>query len=538
MNNQRRVRTLASYHAKAFFATVLGMAGFAIAAVPEAAAEPGPEGALDGGRIRTLQFGERVLIRATLRTEAFHKDTHVVVDYAAPAALQVHSNVINSIAYGEGEQTLRISAEGFEVAVPKDAVTAEQGPVLTEITARYANELGNVDAAAILGWPVLRRFSFGLNLHDAELTLAPARGDQPDAAQQSVAERSLGPGGAVVTGVRIVGDTVRVPVARGAARAWMTFGTAGYHTYLNEALAEGAEQDIRFADTALPISGMVALFPQPFEQPAAEADEAADAAEAPEAEAPEEGLLLRSGLGLWSAYALEINPSRGYLALTPVVDSNYSAADAAFYRAAAAADAEGLRAYARKWPADRNMEEAAARLFDIGARQGFPVREQLDAVRLGLAITPERRRMEYVAGFVLPLFAGEDKDRHTDLIIALAEEALRHVGRAERPRLRQNLQLMLGDRYLAQGDAHTAWKTFLAAGFNGDPRLEDVVRHELGRAYEALGRHRRAYSNYQRALTGQAGLPEQMRTSAEAGLARLRPRLAPDDALLAANADG
>lgn len=530
MNNQRRVRTLAGRHAKAFFATVLGMAGFAIAAVPVAAAEPGPEGALDGGRIRTLQFGERVLIRATLRTEAFHKDTHVVVDYAAPAALQVHGNVINSIAYGEGEQTLRISAEGFEVAVPKDAVTAEQGPVLTEITARYANELGNVDAAAILGWPVLRRFSFGLNLHDAELTLAPARDDQPDAAQQSVAERSLGPGGAVVTGVRIVGATVRVPVARGAARAWMAFGTAGYHTYLNEALAGGAEEDIRFANTALPISGMVALFPQPFEQPAAEAAEAA--------EAPEEGLLLRSGLGLWSAYALEINPSRGYLALAPVMDSNYSAADAAFYRAAAAEDAEGLRAYARKWPADRNVEEAAARLFDIGARQGFPVQEQLDAVRLGLAITPERRRMEYVAGFALPLFAGEDKNRHTDLIIALAEEALRHVGRAERPRLRQNLQLMLGDRYLAQGDAHAAWKTFLAAGFNGDPRFEDVVRHELGRAYEALGRHRRAYSNYQRALTGQAGLPEQMRTSAEAGLARLRPRLAPDDALLAANADG
>ena len=537
MNNQRRVRTLAGRHAKAFFATVLGMAGFAFAAVP-AAAEGEDEAALDGGRIRTLQFGERVLIRATLRTEAFHKDTHVVVDYAAPAALQVHSNVINSIAYGEGEQTLRISAEGFEVAVPKDAVTAEQGPVLTEITARYANELGNVDAAAILGWPVLRRFSFGLNLHDAELTLAPARGDQPDAAQQSVAERSLGPGGAVVTGVRIVGDTVRVPVARGAGRAWMAFGTAGYHTYLNEALAGGVEEDIRFADTVLPISGMVALFPQPFAQPAAEADEAADAAEAPEAEAPEEGLLLRSGLGLWSAYALEINPSRGYLALTPVVDSNYSAADAAFYRAAAAEDAEGLRAYARKWPADRNVEEAAARLFHIGARQGFPVQEQLDAVRLGLAITPERRRMEYVAGFALPLFAAEDKNRHTALIIALAEEALRHVGRAERPRLRQNLQLMLGDRYLAQGDAHAAWKTFLAAGFNGDPRFEDVVRHELGRAYEALGRHRRAYSNYQRALTGQAGLPEQMRTSAEAGLARLRPRLAPDDALLAANADG
>lgn len=501
-----------------FLCRALGIVAFVLAALPVEGAEVAVAEASSGGRIGTLRLGERVLIRAALRTEAFHKDTHVVVDYAAPAALQIHGNVINSIAYGEGEQTLRISAEGFEVAVPKDAVTAEQGPVLTELTARYANELGNVDAAAILGWPVLRHFAFGLNLRDAELTLAPAQGDRPGATQQA-AEQALGPGGAVVTGVRIVGDTVRVPVARGAARAWMTFGIAGYHTYLNEELAgreENAEQDIRFGGTGLPISGMVALFPQPFEQPAA----------------TEQGLLLRSGLGLWSAYGLEINPSRGYLALTPLVDSNHSAADAAFYRAAAAEDAEGLRAYTRKWPADRNVEEAAARLFDIGVREGFAVQEQLDAVGLGLAVTAERRRMEYVAGFALPLFAGEDKDRHTALIIALTEEALRHVGRAERPRLRQNLQLMLGDRYMAQGDAHAAWKTFLAAGFNGDPRFEDVVRHELGRAYEALGRHRRAYSNYQRALTGQAGLPEQMRTSAEAGLARLRPRLAPDDALL------
>lgn len=492
----------------------LGLVPFVLATLPLAAAEAVPS---EGGSIRTLQLGERVLIRAALRTEAFHKETHVVVDYGAPVALQVHGNVINSIAYGDGEQTLRISAEGFEVAVPKDAVAGEQGSVLSEITARYANELGNVDVAAILGWPVLRRFAFGLNLHAGELTLGPARGGEPDATQQADAAPSLGPGGAVVTGVRVVGDTVHVPVAHGGARAWMTFGTAGYHTYLNADLARDAGEDIRFGDTTLPISGMVALFPQPFEQPA---------------DAPAQALLLRSGLGLWSAYALEINPSRGYLALAPLVDSNYSAADAAFYRAAAADDAEGLRAYTRKWPADRNVEEAAARLFDIGARQGFPVREQLDAVHLGLAVTPERRRMEYVARFARALFAGEDKARHTELIIALTEEALRHVGRAERPRLRQNLQLMLGDRYLAQGDAHAAWKTFLAAGFNGDPRFEDVVRHELGRAYEALGRHRRAYSNYQRALTGQAGLPEEMRTSAEAGLARLRPRLAPDDALL------
>ncbi len=468
-------------------------------------------GAAEGGRIDARALGDRVLVRATLRTEAFHKDTHVVVDYAAPVGLQVHRNVLPSIAFGEGEQTLAIVADGFQVAVPRDAIAVESGPVLGEITARHANELGNVDASAILGWPVLRRFALGLNLRDGELTLKPA--------QEAAAAASTGPGGTLVTGVRVVGESVRVPVSRDGARAWMTFNTAGYHTYLNQELAIGASADIRFGDTALSVSDMVAMFPQPFDD-------------------SDDGLLLRSGLGLWACYALEINPGRGYLALTPVLDGNYSEADAAFYRAAAAADAEGLRAYAAAWPKDRNIEEAAARLFDIGVREGFTVAAQLDTVGLGLAVTPAPRRMEYVGAFALGLFQGEDKDRHTDLVLALGEEAMRHVGRAEKPRFRQHLQLMLGDRYLARGDAQAAWKTFLAAGFNGDPGLEGVVRHELGRAYEALGRHRRAYSNYQRALSDLTPTPPAMRQSAKAALARLRPHLAPDDELLASDQDG
>ena len=62
-----------------------------------------------------------------------------------------------------------------------------------------------------------------------------------------------------------------------------------------------------------------------------------------------------------------------------------------------------------------------------------------------------------------------------------------YIGRSDRPSLRQNIQMVLGDRYLHAGNAREAWKTFLSAAFQGDPRMDGIVRHELGRAYEALG---------------------------------------------------
>ena len=516
------------------------------AASPLAAEERSAQGAgaAEGGDIAARRIGDHVVIRAFLRTAAFQKETHVVIDYAGAAGLAVHQNVLPAIAFGEGEETLKVMGEGFRVEIGRDDIAQESGPLLTQLTARHANALENIDAAAIIGWPTLRRFALRLNLADGALALRPAA--SADAAQAG-ANAS-----AVVGGVRMGADTAYVPLTyNDGVRGWLAFGTAGHHTFINAELAtapakpDGGARDIRFGNAdGLGLSGMTALFPQPFTAPeesatAAEAEESAtaDAEPSPPSPPPPEPLLLRSGLSLWAAYQLEINPRQGYLALTPMVESNHSAADAAFYSAAASKDAEALRAYAAAWPEDRNIEEAAGRLFAIGLETGASVAEQMRAVALGLGATPESRRMNYVAEFAAPLFIGEERDAHTALIIALCEEALTHVSRSETPRFRQQIQLMMGDRLLHQGDARGAWKTFLSAAFNGDPRLEGLVRHDLGRAYEALGRHRRAYGSYKRALA--VPLPPDLKENAEAGLARLRPHLAPDDRLLAdEEADG
>ena len=469
-----------------------------------------------GGQIEATSLGDRVLIRVLLQTEAFEKETHVIVDYAATEAFATDRNVLGSLAFGDNEQTLKILGDGFRLEVHRDQLSVEPG-FLADYTGRYSNELENVDVSAIVGFPVLQPFALGLDFEAGELSLKPAADADLRQVEQDAA--------VVVRGVRVIENQVHVPVSyEGGRRASMTFGTAGYHTYLNQPIAErlgkpaGNVDDIAFgAPPALGLSGMVALFPQPFEDPPEDLDVE---------------WLLRSGLGLWSGYRLEINPTVGYLALTPLKDSNYSEADAAFYAAAAAEDITALKAYTESWPEDRNVEEASGRWFDIGLRSGLPDEAQMEAVATGLSVTPERRKTHYVSGFVFPLFNSERKDERSSLVIALCEEALETIGRSDRPSLRQNIQLMLGDRYLHAGNAHEAWKTFLSAAFYGDPRLDGVVRHELGRAYEALGRHRRAYSSYKRAASDVTPAPPPMKESAREALARLRPLLDSDDKLL------
>ena len=91
-------------------------------------------------------------------------------------------------------------------------------------------------------------------------------------------------------------------------------------------------------------------------------------------------------------------------------------------------------------------------------------------------------------------------------------------------------------KYLLGLCPNLAWSLvggyFLAAGFSGDPEKESLVRHELGRVYEALGRHRRAYSNYERAASPLLAGSQALKESARDGMERVRPLLEADDPLI------
>ncbi|MCY3817074.1 MAG: tetratricopeptide repeat protein [Gammaproteobacteria bacterium] len=485
----------------------------------------GQEAAAEGGGAEAKVIGDHVLVPVVLSTEAFRKETHLLLDYAATTPLHIFGPVFQAVRYGEGEETMKVLAQdGLRLEVPRDGVipTPRGSPemlLLGNLTNRYSSELKEIDVAAILGGPVLRRFALGMNLDESRVSFTlGADADIMDARPWAQS---------IITGVETTEEgRVLAPVSYGdGRRSLMAFNTAGYHSYVNAdtvaALGHpsGDVPDIHFGvgDQRIGLSGMAALFPADFKD---------DPRFSPD-------WLVVPGLSLWTAYRLEINPVQGYLALEPVRDSNYSEADFAFYSAAAAGDRRKLQAYLRENPEDRNVAEAAEVLFGLGLEENASVEEQMEAVDYRLSATLERMKSDWLGGTALGLHFSEERDARSALIVALAEKALEFIARSDNPGLRQQLQLMLGDRYLFAGEAEEAWKVLLAAGFNGDPQLDGVVRHELGRAYEALGRHRRAYSSYQRALSPLVQTPPDMQESARAGMDRIRPLLDPDDPLLA-----
>lgn len=509
-----------------------------------------PEAGL-GGSIETKYLGDHVLIRVALQTSVWFKDTYVIVDYANPNALEINQNVIRSLQFGDDDEVLQLLAPGFRLDAPRDAVLPETGSRTGQITGLYDNELEQMEVTAIVGWPILKDFNFALNINSGSLVLTPSTDIDAD----EVSKRSE----VFLRGLSVIGDSVYVPVLfRDDQRAFMKFNTAGYHSYVNskflDTLADVNELNIRLGQQAsLNVSGNVAIFPRDIEQDEADRYEAeriqedeirkqAEAANqefpahlaAKKPDIPSNPWLLTVGTSYLEGYLVEINPQGNYAAFTAIEPNQYSVADHEFYQAAAQEDLDSLKQYLAAHPKDRNVIEAVDLSFDVGLSSGIPDDEDLMAIlNFGIEANKERRRFLYLAEFTQKIYTfGENCWKNRELNISVGEKALEYISFSQTPRFRQHIQLMLGDCYLAKEDSMTAWRYFLSAAFNGDPQMDPLVRHELGRAYEAQGRVRRAFANYLRALELKDGLPANLVASANEAIERLTPQLDADDPLL------
>ena len=505
-----------------------------------------PESAL-GGSPATKDIGNHVLIRAALQNSAWFKETYVIVDYASPYALQINQGVIQSLRWGEEDTVMQILAPGFRLDVPRAGVIAEKGNRTSDLTARYDNELEQVEVVAIVGWPVLKDFHLSLNLEEETLSLGATADNQVSEIQASV--------DVVIEGLQIIDDTLFFPLLyQENDVGFAKFNTAGYHTLVNSRdLASTAivnDLNIRFDDSIdLPITGRVALFPKDlaaleqsrYETELETENQVRQQVEQQDVEMPDEFLandpdlpngqwLLTTGLSLLRGYKIDLNPTENYIAFTYLGQSKYSDADHVFYQAASNRDLARLQSYLGENPQDHNVEEAVNLALELAFDAGTDVESLMDLLQFGIDASQERRRFLYLVQIAAGSYSGMGCEKRRNFVVQAAEKAMDYVSFSQTPRFRQQTQLMLGDCYLAQNDNENAWRYFLSAAFNGDPQLDGVVRHELGRAYEAQGRIRRAFSNFSRSL--EKPLPAELSESANAALARLTPQLAEDDPLL------
>jgi len=192
-----------------------------------------------GGTAQAKVVGDHVLMRAVLSTEKFHKETHLVLDYNDEQPLRIYNCILGYVQYGEGEETIKILADGMRIEVPKEDVEAssECTLFLKNLSGQYSVELQDVDVSAILGGPVLRQYALGMNLAEGEVSFTPA-------AEANVEDAMLW-AESVITGLRTTEEgRVLAPLSIGEKdRSLMAFNTAGYHSYVNAALA-GIPQEV------------------------------------------------------------------------------------------------------------------------------------------------------------------------------------------------------------------------------------------------------------------------------------------------------
>ena len=468
-----------------------------------------------GGSVPMSIYSDNIAMKLRLETERWRKDTYVVIDYAQTNAFEIQGCVLGSLRFGDNENTLKVLAENFHIEVAKEDISVAPDLLCNTLTAEYAEENNQIDVAAKIGWPILKHYSLRLNFDTQELVLTPS---QERSAEEARAEFEL-----VINGLQEVGDQVWVPVFAGSGeRVYMQFDTSTYHTRIDQQLAskisypteEGASVYFSSGETDRPISDMAALMRVDFQS-----DDSINA-----------GQRLATGLSLLTGYDLEINPQRGYLALTQVTNSNYRSQDEEFYAALEAQDRHALDAFLAAHPEDRNVEEAVESRFVLGLEASDDVEIQMAALEKGVDVTDKGERFRYLNSFV-SLAAQAQAD--PNLTIAVGERSLEFVGVSNNPADRQPIQLYMGDLYFEQGDIREATRYYMSAGFNGDPRAENVVKFKLATVYEAQERWGRAYANYARALKEQMSLPPDMVANAQEGLSRIRPNLDPDDPLIA-----
>ena len=503
-----------------------------------------------GGTLATKLIGDRILTKVLLQTDLWSKETHIIIDYTAPLYLQMPQSLLQSIQFGENEDTLKILGADFRLEIVRDELAVDSTGDPPRITERFDNELEQVDVAAVLGWPALADFGVRLDTSAGSIELYPTAERTVTDAYESFTH--------VYDGVESNEDGAFLPILVGGTEtSYLRFATDSYHTYLNTAeirpdyTAQVPPDSLQFGQTdGLEFTQMAALYPidltservAQFEQskllesqfresfPDVEDIPRAYSALAPaELGAP---LQVKSGLTLVTGYRWEINPRAGFYAVSQTLDSNFSETDKLFYIAATATDRAELRKFVGAHPESRHVEEAVDQFLERTLAERGPGEEIAEMLEYGIAVNPERRQFRYLFNSLNRVYNDPElQEPYSEFIIALGERAMDFIANSQIPRFRQFTQLMLGDRYLAKGDADTAWRYFLSAAFNGDPRADGVVRHELGRAYEAQKRTRRAYASFLRALRAQEPIPPNYASSAREALDRLRPLLAEDDPL-------
>ena len=440
----------------------VGCALVALAAVAPAQAQT--------ARIPVSVIEGRLVVRCDVSTRFRRIPVNLFLDYEETCGLQLH----NQAASGLKSETqdgrsfpITVHLPGIDLEVERREIGDDK--YLDDFTRWNSIALGEVSVVGTIGAKLLKDYYVIFDLDAGFIEL-----EAPREREQSPAEPA--PGVTRVT-TTTINDIVWLPVTYdGGTQAAMVLGTGNYDTLVDGFLADdlGAPAgDIG----AVKLSGydlaeFVALRPGDvnYMHP--------------------DGALGVTGIGLLEHFRVEVDRVNHCAYIEQMRPAAYPAGDLQFFTAMVDEDKPGITAFLEANPRHRLALEAARLLVTLNLIDGVDVETMRPAVAFVNDASPEDLR----ATSALALMKTCNAFGYPEHVILAGEVGI-EGGRDDRyPDAVHKIHARLGEVQLELGNQDQAWRHLLAAAF-GMPE-DGMVNLNLGRFYEAQGRHKRAFSRY------------------------------------------
>ncbi len=452
--------------------------------------------------IRFKVVDGRLCARCTLQGPDKSIPATVVVDLGTRVPLVVHSRVARLLAVGsDAPATLRFG----DLVLPDVRVMAREIPDLEELSNRFAPELDEIPAVAILGMPALSNYAVQLEVEAGVVRLLAAAEGQRIIAGEGQASRS--PSTAPSEPTRAVARMEAQGYGYWLAgagpedfRLRVRFATVGHDTVIDATTADlagsagGAIDVLRVA--GLNIARFVALRPE-------------DLSSMPE---PRPDVVL--GNSLLAHFRVTVDLVGNQILFEQLRGPRFPSEEREYFVARAEGDPARIETFIKTHGASRLAGEASEKLLALRLEEDPADAEAIArAVRHRAGQLPENRRSQQLVALADELLGGKRADK-----LELASDVLKVASESSAADLNgiaaHQIQARLGLVALRRGDSAAARRHLLAAAF-GMPR-DPLVNLWLGELYEQSGKLTRAWSRYV-----QAALDRNAPTEAMIGLDRL-----------------
>lgn len=459
--------------------------------------EVGPADERRGARVPARVVAGKLVISCDLSTRFRRVPVNLFVELDTPCGLQLHNQAAQGIRAENRDgspNAITIHLPDLDITVPK----REHGPTeaYEDFTKLHSDKIGEVALVGTIGKEILERYFLVLDLGSGFLRIAPPNPQGTEAETED---------GVTVTPITLENDLVWLPVSYGdGAPAALAVGTATYDTVIDQLVCEqrgkpaGNIGPLKLG--TIDLGAYVAFRPEEV------------------ALVHPDGVAGVMGLNLLEHMRVEIDRVNRWARIEPTKEPAYPEADFAFFEARVAEEGDAIEAYLDAYPDVRLSPEAAHLLIDLRLDEDAGADVFQRAIRWVNRTTPEDLR----ATAMLALMKTLSDAGRMDAVLAAGELGI-EAGRKDRyPDAVHKIHSRLGAILLERDADRRAWKHLLSAAF-GMPE-DGLTNLNLGRYYEKVGRHRRAYSRYVQAVIKPESGP-----AAAAGLKRLQAKVAGEE---------